>query len=230
MEIDIRLTVALETPVNVGSGAMADALADKPTLRDARGLPIIPGSTLKGRVRHICERIAHAIWKDEKLCLAPYPDQMCHGTRREKVCRVCRIFGSPWYPSPLHFGDLRLKPGDGSLAEKVEWEKSPHLRAGLLRTGVGLSRRSGTAQEEILYSVEGYRPPVSFIYEGHIRGHLAYEDDLALLLAGLREVRALGGSKGRGMGWCRIEPTVTVDGQRRDVEELLKKVVKLWSQ
>lgn len=223
MEIDIHLAVTLRTPINVGSGAMADALADKPTLRDARGLPIIPGSTLKGKVRHVCEQIAHRLWGDQ-VCHAPYPGQMC----RDEPCRVCRIFGSPWYRSLLRFGDLHLKPGDEQIPAKVEWEKSSHLQAGLLRTGVGLSRRSGTAQEEILYSIEGYHPPASFVYDGHIRGELVGEEDLALLLAGLREVRALGGSKGRGMGWCRIEPTVTVEGQPCDVEELLK-VVERWS-
>jgi CRISPR/Cas system CSM-associated protein Csm3 (group 7 of RAMP superfamily) len=227
MKVDIHLKVTLETPVNVGSGALADALADKPTLRDARGLPIIPGSTLKGKVRHVCEQIAHRLW-DDQVCHAPYPDQMCRGAPSDGVCRVCRIFGSPWYRSPLRFDDLHLEP-DRPLPAEVRWQESPNLQEGLLRTGVGLSRRSGTAQEEILYSVEGYSPPAAFVYAGRITGRLANEDELGLLLAGLREVRALGGSKGRGMGWCCIKPTVTVDGQRRDVEELLK-VVAQWSQ
>lgn len=218
MEVDIRLNVMLETPVNVGSGAMADALSDKPTLRDARGLPIIPGSTLKGKVRHVCEQIAHRLWEDEDICHAPYPDQMC----REEPCRICRIFGSPRYRSSLRFGDLRLKPEGEAVPAEMDWEEIAHLKAGLLRTGVGLSRRSGTAQEDLLYNVEGYRPPAAFVYEGHIRGHLESEEDLALLLAGLREVRALGGSKGRGMGWCRIEPTVTVGDERRGVDKLLE--------
>ena len=227
MKVDIHMKVTLETPVNVGSGALADALADKPTLRDARDLPIIPGSTLKGKVRHVCEQIAHRLW-DDRVCHAPYPDQMCRGARSDEVCRVCRIFGSPWYRSPLRFGNLHLEPAGEPVPTKVEWEKSPHLQDGLVRTGVGLSRRSGTAQEEVLYSVEGYSPPPTFVYGGHITGRLADEDELALLLVGLRQVRALGGSKGRGMGWCQVEPTVSVDGQPRDVEEILK-VVEQWS-
>ena len=61
MRINVTLDALLASPLHIGSGARADSLADKPLVKDARGFPIIPGSSLRGKTRHACERIVRSL-------------------------------------------------------------------------------------------------------------------------------------------------------------------------
>ncbi len=65
MRVEIDLQITFKTPFCIGSGAMADSLAKKPMLKDARRRPVLPGSTLKGRLRHECERVVRALTQDD---------------------------------------------------------------------------------------------------------------------------------------------------------------------
>lgn len=60
----IRLTIETETPLSIGSGDLI-AESDVALVRDANGLPIVPGSTLQGRLRHM--------WRD---MYGKYPDDL----------------------------------------------------------------------------------------------------------------------------------------------------------
>src|SRR5512143_3974677 len=103
--MDVRLT--FDGPFNVGSGAIGGSLADKPLTRDTRGLPMVPASTFKGRLRHEVERLAPILRPSEPLpCTSPAAETMCQGD--VEPCLVCRLFGSPWHPGKLIFSDLTL--------------------------------------------------------------------------------------------------------------------------
>ena len=89
MQVEIELKVTFDTPFSIGTGAMADSVADKPLIKDAGRRPVIPGSSLKGKVRHECERIIRALitpWPDRWKCEAHDPDRMCKGP---DFCPVC---------------------------------------------------------------------------------------------------------------------------------------------
>jgi CRISPR/Cas system CSM-associated protein Csm3 (group 7 of RAMP superfamily) len=223
MQIRISGVIELASPLHIGSGSLADALADKPLLKDAAGLPVIPGSALKGKTRHMAEQIVRGLWHEE-TCEAPYAERMCQGAARAGLCPVCRIFGAPGYPAPIRFGafTLQLAPG---LA--LPPGRSLEGRIGLqVRAGVGLDRARRTAAEDILYTVETHAPSPALVFQGEIYGEVADRREAALLAGALAGVRTLGGNRSRGLGWCRIVPAVTLDGAAQDLAALLKELAQ----
>jgi len=307
MQVEIDLKAIFDTPLNIGTGTLAESIADKPLVKDANRRPLIPGSTLKGKVRHECERIIRALKKWN--CEAPYPDRMCKeskfmfswdevpgndeerlkevlaekyyidGVKNAKIekidakiiristnglsnslklndertevefeidndtiikfiakqennnlniysgiCPICQIFGSPWHPSPIIFDNLT--PEIMAKAPPRNWKQLHGIRATDLRTGVGINRERGVAEDELLYSTETFNPHPALVYQGCIKGSLQERKEVALLLAGLRSVPALGSSRSRGLGWWHLEISVKLDGQSIPVDELLQEVGK----
>ncbi|HXF69662.1 MAG TPA: RAMP superfamily CRISPR-associated protein [Thermoflexus sp.] len=168
-------------------------LVDRALQVDVEGNPFIPASSVRGRVRAHLERLLRA--SGLPACWPPRPEQMCPHVGvvpdpKEPFCLACRIFGSPWYPSPTFFEDLRLVAvghPNGRLA---------------YRTGIGISRRLGTVQAERLFTTES-TSPTGLRFRGNIEGALAREE-MGWLLAALRTVQHLGGDKARGMGQIRL--------------------------
>jgi hypothetical protein len=145
---------------------------------------------------------------------------------RSAICPICRIFGAPWHPGFVTFDNL-------TLATVVEdpprgWERLHSLRATDLRPGVGMDRKRGVAEEDLLYTAETYAPPPALVYRGCIWGSLEERREVALLLAGLRSIPALGGARSRGLGWWQAGVMVSLDGQPAAVDELLQELHQ-WS-
>jgi CRISPR/Cas system CSM-associated protein Csm3 (group 7 of RAMP superfamily) len=221
--VELQVTVQIETPLNIGSGALADALADKPLVRDAQGCPLIPGSALKGKVRHECERIARALispwlW----ACEPPLADKMC----RDNPCPICRVFGAPWHPSPLTFDDLVLNLHK-ELKAPSDWGRLRTVQAVALRPGVGISRTRGVAEDQLFFSLETYQPPSALFFQGLIWGTVAEKGEVSLVLAGLRAVKTLGGARSRGLGWCRFETAVSWEGKPQD-DQAMRQELSAW--
>jgi len=194
VQILIDLTVRFDGAFNIGAGAMGGSLAQRPLLTDWRGLPIVPASSFKGRLRHTCKQLAEAL--GHKTCNDPRADEMCPGAIPGiESCPVCRLFGSRFKPSPLTFSDLPLVEPD-FLTQGVPPPTS-------LRYGVGISRRRGVAADQLLYDTEVFVPGGTVTYKGEISGQIS-EADLGLLLAGLESRMTLGGGKTAGLGWCEV--------------------------
>jgi len=203
----IEVTLTFDGPFNVGAGALGGSLADKPLTRDARGLPVIPASTFKGRLRHEVERLAPLLRPDEPPpCRAPTAETMCQGDG--PVCPVCRLFGSPWQPSRLVFSDLTLT--EPQFLQTVE-QPPP----GNLRYGVGLSRQRRVAEDQLLYTTEVFQPGTPLTLTGAISGELP-PADRELLEAGLKSLFSIGGGKSRGLGWFDLTYTVIETGEKDD--------------
>ncbi len=226
MQIEINLKVTLDTPFSIGTGAMADSITDKPLIKDADGRPIIPGSSFKGLVRHECERIVRSIiptFDDQWGCRPPLAQNMC---KTDPICPVCRIFGSPWYPCPITFDNLILAAEGETTFRK--WKELLGIRKTNLRFGVGINRSRNVVTEDLLYSTETYAPPQALVYQGRIWGTLRERREVALLLAGLQSISAIGGERSRGLGWCQTEVAVTMDDQPVSPDELLQELDQ-WS-
>lgn len=235
LRVEIDLRVVFSTPLSIGSGAMADSLADKPIVKDATRLPVIPASTLKGRLRHECERIVRALTGDENaVCHGPAPVAMCpldplRLDKGKEACPVCQIFGSPWRPSALQFSDLHWE-----LAEELETEPLPKTT---LRYGVSIRRARRVAEPERLFTIETFAPTRETAFTGRIVGYLPDDDyerywRVGLIVGGLRAITSLGGGRSRGLGWCRIEVTAydVLDGDRLSIEdERLQEALRRWS-
>jgi CRISPR/Cas system CSM-associated protein Csm3 (group 7 of RAMP superfamily) len=214
MQFRIDLIVRLETPLNVGTGALTGVFADRPLLKDSLGYPYVPGSTLKGKLRHAYEQLARGLWAEQNRdwphdCHAPTPDAMCQRDPDDEAsfCPVCRVFGAPWLPSRISCDDLMLHEPAYLREERRRAQHNPMPTS--LRHGVSLSRRRRVAEEARLYTTEIWMPGAKPAFRGEIRGDVE-RDELALLSVALDNLIALGGGKTGGLGWCTIEQAVSV--------------------
>jgi CRISPR/Cas system CSM-associated protein Csm3 (group 7 of RAMP superfamily) len=211
----IPLTAIIDTALCVGAGGSSGSLADKPILKRADGKLVIPASQLKGRLRHECEKMTRALgWA---ICESPVAETMCpqragltgyfhhedyemgdrnpDGSPRYH-CLICQLFGNPSLPSRLQFSDLICTEDPDNTPE-------------VLRPGVTINRRRRTAEEKKLYFLETSPANAHLRFTGNI---LLLPDTpnfaKALILAGLKHIHALGGSKSAGLGWLQWESSV----------------------
>ncbi|MEH2235822.1 RAMP superfamily CRISPR-associated protein [Nostoc sp.] len=201
------ITAVIDTALCVGAGGSSGSLADKPIVRNSERNLLIPASQLKGRLRHECEKIARGLrWA---VCASPNPQTMCpqragltgnfqrteyqvSGYERQYHCLICQIFGNPVLSSRVIFDDLICTEDPDNLPE-------------VLRPGVTINRCRHTAEEQKLYFLETSPANAQLKFTGHIHlfGTPVYAG--ALILAGLRHIHALGGSKSAGLGWLHWE-------------------------
>jgi len=197
----IPITAIIDTALCVGAGGSSGSLADKPILRNAEGNLIIPGSQLKGRLRHECEKIARGLgWS---VCESPRAETMCpqrtrvtgnfqrqdYLVRGDYHCITCQLFGNPSFPSRLIVEDLECQEKAENLPETI-------------RPGVTINRRRRVAEDEKLYFIETSPPNGQLKFTGKIyldQNTPAYGK--ALILAAFHHMHALGGSKSAGLGW-----------------------------
>jgi CRISPR/Cas system CSM-associated protein Csm3 (group 7 of RAMP superfamily) len=202
--IQIEITAELRSGLHILGPGRVGVLLDRPIELDLEGYPIIPASSLRGRLRVHLERLL-AAW-GLPVCAPPAPARMCpHAWHDQSAppdgyCLACRIFGSAWYPSPLLSADLRLNPKQrGGGPELLRDE----------RMSVAISRRLGTAQSERLFSTEttvarfGHEP---LQFQGTLNGRLS-EIEAGWLLAAVGTVTHLGGNKARGLGALQLSAT-----------------------
>ena len=208
----LNITAIIDTALCVGAGGSSGSLSDKPIIRNAEGNLLIPASQLKGRLRHECEKIARGLHWD--ICESPNPQTMCPqraGIRGEETyhCLICQLFGNPALPSRLLFDDLICTENPENLPE-------------VLRPGVTLNRRRRTAEEQKLFFLETSPANAKLRFVGQIHFQPNYPNYAkVLIVAGLRHIQALGGSKSSGLGWLHWElPAISIN---EDVWEFLKK-------
>ena len=200
MEVEIQIQIEPRDAIFIGGGSGKSGIGvDAATVRRPDDCLIIPGSTFKGRVRNECERIARTFGED--VCLSPLPENMCpHYYLKDRneiyYCVICRMFGSPWLRSSLRFSDLVWQMPDQFTYD--EWKRIGKTE---VRPGVSLSRRTRAKKERELFFIEVMQTGIDACFEGGITGSLDSKKDLALLVAGLKAIFALGGMKSRGLGW-----------------------------
>lgn len=207
------ITAVIDTALCIGAGGASGSLADKTIVRNAENNLIIPASQLKGRLRHECEKIARGLnWP---ICYSPNPQSMCPQRAGltenfERIeyevladdqhhCLVCQIFGNPVLPSRVIFDDLICTEEPDSLAE-------------VSRPGVTINRRRRVAEEAKLYFLETSPANTKLKFTGNIYLSNVPIYASALIVAGLRHINALGGSKSAGLGWLHWElPTLLIE-------------------
>ncbi|WP_414529048.1 RAMP superfamily CRISPR-associated protein [Nodularia chucula] len=208
------ITAVIDTALCIGAGASSAYLADKPIVRNAEDNLLIPASQLKGRLRHECEKIARGLkWP---ICYSPNPQTMCPArvgltedfARTEYIisedaeqhhCLICQIFGNPVLPSRIILDDLICEEEPDNLPE-------------VIRPGVTINRRRRTAEENRLYFLETSPANTQLRFTGNIYLSNAPIYAGSLILAGLRHINALGGSKSAGLGWLHWEfPSLPVE-------------------
>lgn len=196
-----RLTVEVRLlgMVHVAGPGRVRPLVDRAVVVDEQGVPYLPASTVRGRLRAHLERLLRAYGLP--VCTPPRPARMCPhaglvGTA-DGYCLACQLFGSPWRDAAVLCDDFRAEVQGPDAAEKRAWEQMM-----VVRSGVGIGRKLGTVWEERLFfteAVPSYTGGEGVSFVGEIE---ARADWVAVgwLVAAMRLVTHLGGQKGRGLG------------------------------
>jgi CRISPR-associated RAMP protein (TIGR02581 family) len=214
--LQIRACVVFETAWRIGTGREGPT-SDLGVLLDAAGYAVLPGSSIKGKLRSTCESLAPALKR--RTCLLnveasgvscasdvgwysqnrkQHQEAVRGGAKQQldwiemNTCDVCKLFGSPVRAA-------RLRCSDGAL-------DNPVAAAVRVRDGVVLDRDSHTAVDGLKYDYEtvaaGTRFRVSFDLDNPTPA------DEALFGAALFEWHAgssLGGFTSRGLGRFHLE-------------------------
>ena len=232
MEKKVRLAgeIVFQTSFHIGSGREGEMSTDMGVLREpGSGRPVLPGSSLKGIFRSTAEKLAvhlgmTACFLDMSLsniqCVTDEEFRRGHydGFKKlvtekdklkwldNKICDVCRLFGSPLHGSRIFFSDGLLKYWSGATE---------------IRDGVCLDRDSETARPNMKFDYEVVPSMSSF--EVQIDVENPDDQELALIGAVLAEWQQsfkIGGKTSRGLGLA-VFKSVQVDAvDFSDMEQL----------
>lgn len=194
--IEFDLILDLDSPLHIGSERRQATTADRPMLKTQNGLPYIPATSIKGRLRYEVEVLLRSVLPEGAICNPPQPERMCQPIVGEP-CPVCALFGSPWYEGPLYFSDLLLS---GKYADQIDPLKPPTTTS---RAGTRINRRRHVVEEKFLFDTELFEPGVPWSFWGKVR-YFDEELDLTPLYVAAHGVTSIGGSRSRGLGWCRL--------------------------
>jgi CRISPR-associated protein Csm3 len=233
-KIDLQFLISMSGTMAIGSG-FPRGQVDRSVVQGLNGLPYIPASTLKGRVRDMAERLLKTLGH-AKICNGPLPDFMCPANgRAETPCLICKTFGTTGLSSVS--GQTGLIWRDAPACDENEKElsaRSMHEANDYFyaRTQVQLSRPRGVALAKHLFTVENTIE--NLLYKGRVRGWLPrtkekFSDELLLLCAGLKLLCFLGGSKSRGAGQCsvKLHKNIVIDDQEIPPTEIFQEIERL---
>lgn len=251
LESRIRITGTLttRTALRIGAGSAAVDGVDLPVIKNAAGLPFVPGASLKGALRSTVEALvrgaeqrAAGLWacdplaeKDEphvtemkKGCGHHRRDERA-GVKPEDHCAVCQLFGSHVVASHVRFCDALIRPGVPLARSPVE-----------VRDGVSIDRDLRRARDQRKYDFEVVAPGVDFGVEIFVENPQDWL--MGLLVMGFDQIdegfTAVGGFTSRGLGrasftWssiARITATALLSNQPMTVTtgEAIPAQLRAW--
>lgn len=190
-----QFTLDFDSDWHLGSGSGRSGSVDASVVRDRNGLPYVPGTSMRGVLRHAAETIALGLDGGK-------PDSWCEW--------VEWLFGSqpslsrtdaPHSPTSgaLRVGAARLSPDAAAFLMRA------HLSDAIvsIRPGVQIDTETGTARPDFLRMLEVAPADTRLI--GTIRPVTDIpQTGLALLVAAASMVRAIGAKRRRGLGRCRL--------------------------
>ena len=218
LEEKIHLTACLvfDTAWRIGSGKEGETMSDLGVVLDSNGNPVLPGSSLKGKLRSTCETLSHALGLSACMLNHAASGVSCtsdvnyyHSARNDyqqayqkglrsrlqwiddNTCDVCKLFGSPVQAGRLWVSDGALK----------DWASVVQVR-----DGVVIDRDSQTAVDGLKYDYEVV--PSSSRFQICIDLENPTNSDRALLGAALFDWHAgnsIGGFTSRGLGRFHLE-------------------------
>jgi CRISPR-associated RAMP protein (TIGR02581 family) len=217
----LRVTgrIVFDTAWRIGSGREGQT-SDLGVLLDPVGLPMLPGSSIKGKLRSTCEVLAPALGLKACLLNVEASGVKCASDIRwyskqtqgreayrqaaersvqdqlawidNNTCDVCKLFGSPVRAS-------RLRCSDGQLENAV----IATLRT---RDGVVLDRDSHTAVDGLKYDYETVAAGTAFLVSFDLENpELAHEALFGSALFDWATGSTLGGFTSRGLGRFHLE-------------------------
>jgi len=231
----VELHITFQSGWRVGSGREGDTGSDSGVLLDASGQPILAGTSLKGRLRSTCERLAHALnltacaldhEASQIDCVSDvqyfrqvnkeYQEQHTFSDRMrwidEHTCDVCKLFGSPLSASKLQVSDGRMVT------------QAAHVQ---VRDSVVLDRDSRTAVPKLKFDYDvvsaGTELNVSLIGENLKPSQRAL---LGVALFEWSDGVSLGGFTSRGLGKAAVEVNALRIADLSDPEQRVRFLTK----
>jgi len=194
-ECEYSYSLTFRTPVSVFSGLGIAGLMDRTVVRDSKGVPYIPGSTVKGRLRFFAERLLRTTAVPPEYSIHKLDQPACKDI--QTACTFCRIFGSPAISAQLSVGQAVLESRWSELfAQLLHVNRNPVVRSDTeVRPGIALSRLRRTAFPDHLFFDEAV-PAIAFA--GKLFLHT--DRDLHFLISVGKLVDALGARKAVGRG------------------------------
>ena len=195
-----RLKVTFESDWHIGSGFGIPGSVDRMALRDADGLPYVPGKTLTGILRDSAEFVASvrdraengARWRD--VLRAMFGDQV--GDINEQNDKPLS--------AGIGIGDATVSPG---LRDHIVRHDAVGRAMFIVQPGIMIDRSTGRAKDDHLFTREEARGGISLYADITINDALGVDikDVDALLSDAAKAARRIGGHRRRGGGKCRIE-------------------------
>ena len=224
--LDLEYNIVWQGRWHVGSGYQSTATSRLlQRMGGVDGSPFVPGSQIKGVLRHQCERFACALGleavnphdgiKEDNQKLVKHFKPLA-----ESSLVVDRLFGSRYQ-------------GECLFVTNAEPVSSEEKAVTSVQPRTALDRVTGTVAEQHLFTtefVEGGANLQGTIRARHPVGVLTQEEggfpyEYALLLAALLSLDALGGDKSAGLGRCKIllkEETLRWDSQCISLDEVFQ--------
>ena len=205
-KILIRCDLEVCTGMHIGGSSAFSAIGavDSPVVRDPyTGLPIVPGSSLKGKLRTL---LARSLCQD----IENMPDLSADDAR------ILRLFGSaePVRRSRLQFADAFLTNAE-ALSNKG-------VRVTEVKTENTISRANAQATpRQIERVIAGAVFGISIVYD--VTDPAQVEEDLALLAKGMKLLQwdYLGGHGSRGSGRVNLKNfTLNIYGAPVELDSL----------
>ena len=173
-----------------GSGLSGGAEADAGVIKDAQGLPFVPGKTIKGLLKDAAFEMVQGNTEKQNLIDILFGYTAMSATRGD---------GGNGKASRTHAGSASFSNAELPLPERMEaaGELSHYLYDILASTSI--DEKTGTAENQTLRSIEVVVP---LTLHGSIRMDACSDEEKALLKACLKWVRAAGAHRNRGLGRC----------------------------
>ncbi|WP_200389534.1 RAMP superfamily CRISPR-associated protein [Thiocapsa imhoffii] len=187
-----RFTLEARTALSIGTGG-SDGIYDHPIVRDANGLPIIPGTSLAGVLRHLWIT-EHGQTASDKLFGYQERDRGAASRLEVATCVLQDSRGRPIEGLLIGSERERLK-SDALLRAALASREDPVFRDRVRLTHRGVAKHRGKFDRSVLLA--GYR------FSGELRLWSEHHDDPGWtgLLALLGDPRLrLGGATRAGLG------------------------------
>ncbi|MCI7442472.1 MAG: RAMP superfamily CRISPR-associated protein [Clostridium sp.] len=204
IHIEIKLNFYNEYFTGGGKGTSA---IDCYTLKNIDGMPYIPASALKGKLRYIATEIYDSLFKKE--CKNYYKENEKCG------CLMCSLFGEKENSrGSLNFENLYLNDNKNNNIFNE-------------RTGIQVNRYLKVVNDKALFKYETSSIGDNYFF-GEINGYLEendYKKQLLILFLAFNYMDTLGGFQSRGIGWIgnKKEIIMYVNGK-----EVTRKMLDEW--
>ncbi len=217
----LKICIKTLTPIFIGSGSEdTDGEMLFKSFQRCRGVPVIPGSTLKGVLRTVSQAVSYSCAEVSKAIQndLPYFTGNCN-------CIVCKTYGKMGLKGVVEFGDMVLKEGSTSVI-RIPLQMNPNVR-----------KKDVYYRNDKLRGIKFYRHgeykllknvqiPVEAVedegtFEGEIIFHDLHPEQLELIcyslgLDGSFQLK-IGGNKSGFFGSCKVEVKgVLIDGKSFD--------------